>query len=80
MNWPTDPLEFVVEEFLVHLHWTLGHELIIISVGRLLATCSQLKVLIYKRLPRCSESLGQQMRQAVYLRSAFVYEVFQVSA
>jgi len=37
---------------LVHLHWVLGNELIIVSVGRLLANCSELKVLIYKRLQR----------------------------
>ena len=81
MNWPTDPLEFV-GEYLVHLHWALGHELFIISVGRLLATCGELKVLIYRRLrllcERGWELLGQQMRQAMYFRSAFVYEVFQV--
>ena len=79
MNWPTDLFEFVVE-FLVHLHWALGHGFIIVSAGRLLATCSELKVLIYKRLQRGWELLGQQMRQAMYLRSAFVYAVFQVSA
>ena len=59
MNRSTDPLEFVVEEFLVHLHWALGHKLIIISVGRLLATCSELKVFIYKRLQQGWELLGQ---------------------
>jgi len=47
MNWPTAPLEFVVEEFLVHLHWALGHELIIVSAGQLLVNCSELKVLTY---------------------------------
>lgn len=60
----------------MQLHWALGHELIIISVGRLLATCSELKVLNYKRLQRGWELLGQHMRQAMCLRSAFVYEVF----
>jgi len=80
MNWPTDPLEFVAEEFLVHLHWVLGKELIIVSVGRLLANCSETKVLIYKRLQRGWELLLQQMRQAMYFRGAFVCEVFQVPA
>jgi len=62
----------------------MGHELIIVSVGRLFATCSEPKVLIYKRLQllckRGWELLGQQIRQAMCSRSALVYEVFQVSA